>query len=146
MDGASQGDPHIGRAGGIIYLDETNKISFKLGLGRATNNKVELSALWATMKIANDKELKRLHIYGDSKTVIDWATGKNYIRAPHLQNLLKAIRALQPNFDAFHFNHIYREYNMEADTLSKQALAIQLGIIEGEIASGSIVTQFYSPI
>ena len=60
-----QGDPPIGGAGGIIRLDETNKISFKLGLGRSTNNKAELSALWATMKIANDKQLKRLHIYGD---------------------------------------------------------------------------------
>ena len=98
------------------------------------------------MKIANEKQLNRLHIYGDSKTVIDWATGKNYIRDPHLKNLLKAIRALQPNFDAFHFNHIYREYNMEADTLSKQALAIQPRIREGEIATRSTITQFYSPI
>ena len=65
FDGASQGDPPIGGAGGIIRLDETNKISFKLGLGRSTNNKHEISPLWATMKIANDKQLKRLHIYGD---------------------------------------------------------------------------------
>ena len=42
FDGASQGDPPIGR---VIFIDETNEISFKLGLGRATNSKSELSAL-----------------------------------------------------------------------------------------------------
>ena len=45
FDGASQGDPPIGGAGGVIFIDGTNKISFKLGLGRATNNKAKLSAL-----------------------------------------------------------------------------------------------------
>ena len=28
-----------------------------------------------------------------------------------------------------HFNHIYREFNIEANMLSKQAIAIQSGII-----------------
>ena len=93
-------------------------------MGRATNSKVELSTLWETMKIAKDKQITRLHIYGDSKSVIDWATRNNNIRAPHLYNLLKAIRALQPAFGAVLFNHIHREHNTEADTLSKQALPI----------------------
>ena len=124
-------------------MDETNKIYFKFGLGREINSNAELSALWATMKIENDKQLKRVHIYGDSKIVIDWATGKNDIRAPHLQNLLMAIRALQTSFKEVHFKHIYREYNMEVDTLSKQALAIRSGIIEGEIVTGSAITHFF---
>ena len=81
-------------AGAIIFLDETNKISFNIGLGRASNNKDELSTLWATMKIPSDKHIQSFHIYGDSKTVIDWETQRNNIRDPHLKNLLKAIRAL----------------------------------------------------
>ena len=60
FDGASQGYPPIGGAGGYIYLDETNKIYFKLGLGRETNSKVELLVLWETMKIAKDKQITRL--------------------------------------------------------------------------------------
>ena len=75
-------------------MDETNKISFKLGLGRGLNIKAELSTLWATVKLASDKKIQRLHIYGDSKTVIDWEKGRNIIRAPHLKNLLKEIQAL----------------------------------------------------
>ena len=94
FDGASQGDPPIGGAGAIIFLDETNKIFFNIVLERASNNKEELSALWATMKIPSDKHIQRFHIYEDSKTVIDWETQRNNIRDPHLKNILKAIRAL----------------------------------------------------
>ena len=119
----------IGDARGAIYIDDTNKISFKLGIGRDTNNKAYLSALWETMKLASDKHNTRLHIYGDSKTIIDWEIGKNNIRSPHLHNLLKEIRDLQPTFETVLFSHVYREFNIEADTMSKKALAIQPGII-----------------
>ena len=98
------------------------------------------------MKIANDKHIKRVHIYGDSKTVIDWATCKIDIRAPHLQTLLREIRALHLSFEEVHFKYIYTEYNMEVNSLSKQALAIQSGIIEGEIATSSAITHFFSTI
>ena len=50
FDGASQGDPAIGGAGGVICLSDSKKITFKVGMGRATNTKVELMALWATLK------------------------------------------------------------------------------------------------
>ena len=60
---------------------------------------------------------------------------KNNIRETHIHNPLKEIRALQASFEAITFSHTYRELNTEADTLSKLALAIQAGIIEGEIFS-----------
>ena len=46
FDDASQGEPPIGGAGGIIYLSHHRKISFKFDLGHVTNNKVELLDLW----------------------------------------------------------------------------------------------------
>ena len=99
--------------------------------------------LWATLKIAKDKQIDKLNIYGDSKTVIEWAQIRNNIIAPHLQNLLRAIRSLHPSFETIQFNHIYREFNIEADTLSKMALAIQLGITEGEVSGEGEVIVFY---
>ena len=100
-------------------------------MGRATNTKAELMVLWATLKIAKDKQIAKLNIHGDSKTMIEWAQERNNIRAPHLQNLLRAIQSMQPFFASLKFNHVYREFNTKADTLSKQDLAIQPGIIEG---------------
>ena len=70
----------------IFYTDDEMRsslrrmeIQIKLGLGRATNSKAELSALWATLKIAKDKQIDKLNIYGDPKTVIEWAQGRNNI-------------------------------------------------------------------
>ena len=58
---------------------------------------------------------------------------KKHHSSAHLQNLLRIIRTKLPCFEALNFNHVYREFNSEVDILSKQALAIQPGIIEGEI-------------
>ena len=87
-----------------------------------------------------------MNIYRDSKTVIEWAQGRNNIRVPHLQNLLRAIQSLQPSFETLHFNHVYKEFNTKADTLYKQALAIQPGIIEGEISEEGESLLFYNPL
>ena len=87
-----------------------------------------------------------LNIYGDSNTVIEWAQGRNNIGAPCLQNLLRSIWSLQPSFEATLFNHIYREYNREADSLSKQVLAIQPGIIEGEFSREGDSFMFLIPL
>lgn len=112
-------------------------------MGHATNNKAELSALWTVLKIAKDKQVPRIHIFGDSKTTIDCVNGKRNIRAPHLHYLLKEIQALKPSFESVSFSHIYRELNTKANTLSKLALAIQLGFIEGEEHINDQVSNFF---
>ena len=50
-------------------------------MGRATNTKADLMALWATLKIAKDKQISKLNIQVDSKTVIEWAQERNTIQA-----------------------------------------------------------------
>ena len=69
------------------------------------------------MKLVKEKHITRLHIYGDSESIIDWETRKKIIRALDLHNLLKEIRALQLAFEEVLVNHIYREHKIEADTL-----------------------------
>ena len=49
--------------------------------------------------------------------VVDWVNKKIQINAPHLQQLLRAIRRLLEIFTYFSITHIYRELNMEADSL-----------------------------
>ena len=80
-------------------------------MGRDTNTKSELMALWATLKMEKDKQISKLNIHGDTKTVIEWAQERNTIRAPHLQNLLRTIRSMLSCFAALNFDHVYREYN-----------------------------------
>ena len=115
-------------------------------MGQATNNKAELTDLWATLMIAKDKQIAKLSIHGDSTTVIEWTQERNNIQAPHVQNMLRVIRSMQTFFASLKFNHIYREFNTEADTLSKQALAIQPAIIEGEILEEGDSVLFHIPL
>ena len=71
---------------------------------------------------------------------------KNTIRSPHMQNYLKAICALQPSFEVVNFSHIYREFNTNVDILSKEALAIQPGILKGKVVGEGDTFLFYNPL
>ena len=71
FNGASQGDPLLGGAGAVIFLPSTKKMKIKFATGQASNNKAELSALWATLKVAKSTHIQEIQIYGDSKVVID---------------------------------------------------------------------------
>ena len=51
-----------------------------------------------------------------------------------------------PSFEALNFNHVYREFNLEVDKLSKQALSIQPGVIEGEILDEGVSIMFHISI
>ena len=119
FDGSSQGDPPLGGAGAVIFFPSTKKMKIKFAIGKASNNKAELSDLWETLKVEKGTHIQEIHIYGDSKVVIDWANEKSTIRAPHLQHLLAKIQTLKLKFRWISFDHVYREFNMEADDLSK---------------------------
>ena len=73
-----------------------------------------------------------IQIFRDSKVVIDWENGRTNIQVPYLQHVLTKIQNLKTLFRRISFAHIYREVNEEADSLSKQALAYQPGIMEIE--------------
>lgn len=55
FDGASQGEPLLGGAGGVLYVTIEHKFSIKYAPRRSTNNKAELTALWAVLKVAEVK-------------------------------------------------------------------------------------------
>ena len=132
FDGASQGEPPLEGAGEVINVTANRKIMIKYAMGQATNNRAELSALWATMKVAHSNRIQDIRIFGDSKVVIDWENGRNTIRVPYLQHFLTEIHNLKALFRRISFAHIYRELNEEADSLSKQALAYQPRLMEIE--------------
>ena len=115
-------------------------------LGQATNNKAELSALWITLKVVRSSHIQDIQIFGDSKVVVDWENEKNTIRVPHLQHLLAEIQTLKTYFKRISFGHIYRELNMEADSLSNQALAYQPSLMETEEVVEGISTFRYEMI
>ena len=57
FDGASQGDPPLGGVGAVIFFFATKKKKIKYAMGHASNNKEEFSALWATLRVAQNSQI-----------------------------------------------------------------------------------------
>jgi ribonuclease HI len=72
FDGASQGHPAEGGAGVVFYLNQTHCFHLKYAVGRESNNKEDIVALWVLLSLANRMGYQRLQGMGDSKLVIDW--------------------------------------------------------------------------
>ena len=64
---ASKGNPGITRTGGVIYSpDEQRKDIFNWGLGKRTNNYVEIIGLLKSCQIALENGLKEIQVFVDS--------------------------------------------------------------------------------
>ena len=132
FDVASQGDPPLVGSGGVLYLLEKLKVQVRYAPGHCTNNKAKLVALHAILELAVNINVTILQVFGETKMVVDWVNNKIQIKAPHLQQLLKAIRRLLNFFLVLNITHVYRELNMEEDNLSKLALLLAPGHMETE--------------
>ena len=74
--GSALGNPKVCGAGGILFLKADHYITFKVGLGLGTNNYAELFYLKLLIILALKKQIKHIHIFGDSMLVINWILGK----------------------------------------------------------------------
>jgi hypothetical protein len=63
FDGASQGTPTRGGVGGIIYLSPSHTISFKDGIGPATNNFVNLWLSNLVLMMAQERGVTQIQIF-----------------------------------------------------------------------------------
>lgn len=68
-------------------------------------------------------------VFGDTKTTIYWVNNKHSIQVIQLIPWMDKIRSIICLMPGISFSHVYREYNQEADTLSKEALGIQEGFV-----------------
>ena len=89
------------------------------------------------LELALNHNIIQMEVFEDSNMVVDWVNRRIQINAPHLQQLLNAIRRLLELFTSFSIAHVYRELNSEADRLSKLALLLEPGKIETEDSAGN---------
>jgi len=118
FDGALNLD---GTSAGILFISprgEQLKHILQL-LFKATNNAAEYEALIHGLRITASLGIKRLLAYGYSKVVIqqvnkDWECSQEKMDA-----YCKEIRKLEAHFYGLEFHHVFRDYNVAADILSK---------------------------
>ena len=66
-------------------------------------------------------------IFGDSMVIISWLNGLSTLDIPSLMHWCDEINNMLQLVPPVIFKHIYREHNMLADGLSKQALKLNMG-------------------
>jgi len=100
-----------------------------VGLGAGTNTRAELLSLWALLWLANKMACDEILVLGDSQAIIDWINGKSQIMNTTLTHWHQRVVYLKEAFAHITIQHIYREHNMLADTLSKDGLTLEEGYL-----------------
>ena len=70
------------------------------------------------------RDIKCIHVYGDSQLVINQINGIYKVKNVGLQELYQEVQRLKAEFETIVFTHIYREFNKRADHLSNIALDV----------------------
>lgn len=137
FDGAAQGP--LGGVGIRILLTSQHFTNLWMGIDACTNNFSEVVALWTCLYWVKRMDIQDIRVFGDSRVVIDWVNGKADIHSLLLQHWCSHIKGLVSQFSNTSFQHVYREYNKEADQLSKRGLSCTMGSLYFEEYLGSTV-------
>lgn len=122
-DGASRGNP--GPAGaGVQITDADGDVLAEVaeGLGAATNNVAEYTAVIRGLERARDLGATDVLLRSDSQLLINQLTGRYRVKSPHLHPLHRRVRELATGFDSIKFEHVRRERNTEADRLANEGV------------------------
>ena len=115
-DGGSRGNPGPA-AWGFVIKDESGEVLLSRGkyIGETTNNVAEYSAVIEGLKSVVELDASDVIIKMDSELIVRQMTGKYKIKQPHLIQLASEVRALLQKFQSHKFEHVFREFNKEAD-------------------------------
>jgi ribonuclease HI len=108
FDGAAQGSPSMGVAGGILHLDASTKISFAAHLGEETNNYTEFMEVKLLISLEKEKEITHINIFRDYLLVIKCLNGSQSLHTYTLHPVLEDIRRLLTYFTHVSFSHVYK--------------------------------------
>jgi len=123
-DGAARGNPGPAGAGAILRDAATGEVLAEVaqGLGRATNNVAEWTAVRLALEEARNLGATRVDLRMDSELVARQITGIYRVKHPDLKPIHAAVMALLSGFDGYTIGHVPRELNKDADRLSNVAI------------------------
>lgn len=123
-DGGARGNPGPAGAGAVAYGGEKKLFALKKFLGvKQTNNWAEYEAVALALEEAKRQGLSgAIEIRMDSKLAVEQLMGHWKIKEPTLKPQVAKVRELLRAFSNFHFVHIPREENAEADALVNEAV------------------------
>lgn len=123
-DGAARGNPGPAGAGAILRDASSGEVLAEIaeGLGRATNNVAEWTAVRLALEEARRLGADRVDLRMDSELVARQITGIYRVKHPDLKPIHAAVMALLRGFDGYTVGHVPRALNRDADRLSNVAI------------------------
>jgi ribonuclease HI len=116
-------------AEGIVFDPEGNQqVSFKWGLGEATNNQVKELVIHQGLKILDPNWIRELIVLGDSVIITKLFCYSSSSDA-HLAKLSRRIQKEPSRFQHIEFFHVLRERNCQADQLANEASFLDCGTL-----------------
>jgi ribonuclease HI len=130
FDGASKGNPGEAGAGGVLFGPRGQRmITYSWNLGTTTNNSAEAYALLKGTQIAKERQINKLIIIGDSKTIIRYfvksTNPKNSMLKRIIDRTRDTISSMRPCF-----YHVRRANNWRADEQANKAIGKGTGHLE----------------
>lgn len=122
-DGAARGNP--GPAGyGVHVTDGQGRTIHEIagGIGVATNNVAEYSALLAALEWASSEGVSELLVRSDSHLMVEQMAGRYKVKNERLKELFREAKALEAGFGRVSYEHVRREFNTEADALANRGV------------------------
>jgi probable phosphoglycerate mutase len=123
-DGAARGNPGPAGAGAFLRDAAPGEVLAEVaqGLGRATNNVAEWTAVRLALEEAGRLGASRVDLRMDSELVARQITGIYRVKHPDLKPIHAAVMALLRDLEGYTVGHVPRELNKDADRLSNVAI------------------------
>jgi probable phosphoglycerate mutase len=131
-DGGARGNP--GPAGiGVLIEDLDGNVVGEIarGIGVATNNVAEYTALIEGLKLAQEKGVTEVDVRMDSKLVVNQVLGEWKIKNDALRRLAARAESLLRRFDRKSLTYVPRAENAAADKLANQGM--DAAALDGEL-------------
>lgn len=125
-----------GGCGVVLYVDQDMVDTISEPVAPATNNVAEIRAVIFALDYALTNNRDELEVFTDSMLAVNLINGKWLCHKEHLKPLVLDAKKKAASLHFFSISHIYREYNEEADHLSK--LALNRILTESEVNQQSL--------
>jgi len=120
-------------------FSEVKILKASVGLGQGSNNFVELKAFHLLLSWLILRDVREVQLFGDSMNVVQWFNGTHHCHNLTLLPLFKEASWLRNCFMEISISHIFRERNSEADRISKEGVAREMGLwTVSEVDNGSV--------
>jgi ribonuclease HI len=121
FDGSSVPNPGEMTIGGHIINEEDHETicTYSKKLGEGTNNQAEYLSLIELLKQARNKGISKITIKGDSLLVVNQVNELWRTKNSMMKRLQIEVLSLLEDFDEWKLEHVYRNENKEADSLTR---------------------------